>query len=134
MKRIPFIIAIIIAALLAALVIYPAFATPSVRPSQADATYWYALDGGEKTAYLTGYITASWVWATGIFEAQSFGDLTDQTAHVYRMLAPAAAMTWPELELVINAHYANGGDQPLWKIIASHQPLFDTEPTKEGLQ
>lgn len=97
-----------------------------MHPSTAGHNWWQALDENEQGFFILGYITASWVWSRGIYEAQDFEELSPPIVHIYNLLAPVSTYTWEELTLVVSAYYRKHPDSetPIWEIIHS----YATEP------
>lgn len=93
--------------------------TVVMTPSTVGYQWYSSLDEGEQAAFLIGYITANWVWSTGLYDSQSYEDFTDPVRHIYRLLAPATTTSWQELDAAIERHYADHPDSELtlWMVI-----------------
>lgn len=123
MKKIPFIIAIVIAA-----IICFTAADRYITPSQASTHFWNQMTEQEQSFYLIGYLTANTVWSRAVLESDAIEPITEPMVHVYNLLAPASSYQWPELIQMIDAHLEEG--TPIWQVI--HAQTTIARPANKG--
>lgn len=118
--KVPFILAVVIVA-----VILFTAAETSMRPSTMDNSWYLEQSRHERGYFLRGYITASWVWATAVYEAGEVGGYTDEVRYIYRMLMPTSSYTWQQLDDIIVRYYRENPDSDLavWQVIHDHATI-----------
>jgi hypothetical protein len=122
-KNLPFALAVVI------IVLTLTAADSWTTPSTLDQGWYLQQSERARSLWLRGYVTASWVWATGIYAAGQVEDLTPTTRHVYNQLAPTSGYTWHELDNFIMRHYREHPDSelPVWQIIHTYATQFSND-------
>lgn len=125
MKRnLPFIIAIAIASLILIA------AQPQVNLETASSNWWLGMTEVEQGYFTLGYITASWTWAQGIYQANSFEELNGPTRHVYDLLSPAATYQWRDIAAAVTRYYSQPDadlTRPIWQVIHEYATEYQYE-------
>ncbi len=97
----------------------------AIKPAEAARHWWLELTETERGYYMLGYITASWTWSQGMYEADQIERLPAPARHVYNLLAPSASYTWDELSAAVTGHYTNtDSNTPVWEIIHTYATEF----------
>jgi hypothetical protein len=122
-KNLPFAMAVVI------IVLTLTAADSWTTPSTLDQGWYLQQSERARSLWLRGYVTASWVWATGIYAARQVEDLPLTVRHIYNQLAPTSGYTWHELDAIIMNYYRNNPDSdlPVWQIIHTYATEFRTD-------
>ena len=119
-RNLPFVIAVFVFLLLVLTVVWPV-----IMPSEISRHWWLDLTETERGYFMLGYITASWAWSQGMYQADQITRLPTPARHVYNLLAPSASYTWDELSAAVTGHYTNtNSDTPVWEIIHTYATEF----------
>lgn len=104
-------------------------AQPALELPRASNTWWLSMTEAEQGFYLIGYLTASWTWAQGLFQASRIEPLNEPVAYIYNKLAPAASYSWHELDTAITNFYSSPTTDhttPVWRVLHEYATQFKT--------